>query len=84
MPTPRRTGPVWSLYFSRSSFQPMASAPFRMHSRRPVEWQVMPLKGSTYPRGIMFFSRSSMGSKPNWRAMSSIMHSAAKLHWGIP
>ena len=46
MPTPRRTGPVWSLYFSRSSDQWMASAPFFMHSARPVEWQVMPLKGS--------------------------------------
>ena len=47
MPTPRRTGPVCSLYFSRSSVQPMKSAPFSMHSARPVEWQVMPLKGST-------------------------------------
>ena len=47
MPTPRRTGPVWFWYFSRSSAQPMKSAPFSMHSARPVEWQVMPLKGST-------------------------------------
>ena len=37
MPTPRRTGPLCSLYFSRSSTQPMKSAPFSMHSARPVE-----------------------------------------------
>ena len=48
MPMPRRTGPVWGLAYSeRSRSQSMNSAPLRIQSARPVEWQVMPLVGST-------------------------------------
>ena len=33
---------------------------------------------------MRFFLRNSRGSSPISRAMSSIMHSTAKLHWGMP
>ena len=74
MPTPRRTGPVWFLYFSRSSSQPMYAAPLSMHSRRAVEWQVMPVEGVHIAQGHGVFLAELQGIQPHFPG--NVLHEA--------
>ena len=70
MPTPRRSGPAWSLYSVRFSSQPMKALPRSMHSSSPVLWQVTPVP-AVYPSFMQLIFRSFRGSMPILAAMSS-------------
>ena len=84
MPTPRRMAPVSWAYFSRSSLHLMKSAP--LTDAVPESGGVArdAVGGVHIAQRHTVFQPESSGSHPISRAMSSIMHSTAKLHCGMP